>query len=126
MGPARNVLDLDLHVATYEQFFFTAAIELPIERDGRLCGFGGWFEVDLVPGVTLSCSPHSQRTHWRQSYFPVRPFAVRRGDVVRLAMEAQRSEYGDDRLPIYFMNGELVRDDEVVHTFFYRHLGSFE
>ncbi|MEZ6017407.1 MAG: class I SAM-dependent methyltransferase [Planctomycetota bacterium] len=126
MGPPATVLDLDLHVAKYEDFFFTAAVELPIERSGRLSGFGGWFEVDLVPGVTLSCSPMAPRTHWRQSYFPVRPFVVQRGDVVRLAMEAQRPEFGDDRLPLYFMNGELVRDDEVIHTFFYRHLGTFE
>lgn len=126
MGPSVNVLDLDLHTAKYDDFFFTAAVELPIERSGRLSGFGGWFEVDLVPGITLSCAPSSQRTHWRQSYFPVRPFSAQRGDVVRVAMQAQRSEHGDDRLPLYFMNGELVRDDEVVHTFFYRHLGTFE
>jgi len=126
MGAPVNVLDLDLHTARYEDFFFTSAVELTIQRTGRLLGFGGWFEVDLAPGIPLSCAPTSPRTHWRQSYFPVRPFTVNRGDIIRLAMNAQRPEYGDDRLPLYFMNGEVVRDEEVIHTFFYRHHATFE
>ncbi len=30
------------------------------------------------------------------------------------------------RLPLYFVDGELVRDGKVLHRFFYRHHGSFE
>lgn len=126
LAPAVNVLDLDLNEATVDDFFYTAAVSLDVERDGTVHGFGGWFEVDLAPGVTLSCSPHSVQTHWRQSFFPVRPFPVERGDTIRMAAQAKRAEVGDQRLPVYFMDGEVVRDDRVVHRFFYRHHGSFE
>ena len=61
-----------------------------------------------------------------QPQFPVRPFPVERGDVIRFAMKAQRAEVGDQRLPVYFIDGDVLRDDRVVHRFFYRHHGSFE
>ncbi|MEM9801663.1 MAG: methyltransferase domain-containing protein [Planctomycetota bacterium] len=126
LGPAADVLDLDLDVATVNDFFFTTAATLLVERRGTVHGFGGWFEVDLVPGVTLSCSPFEPQTHWRQSFFPVRPFPVEEDDKIRLAMNAERTEIGDQRLPIYFVDGELVRDGTVIHRFFFRHHGSFE
>lgn len=126
LGPAAKVLDLDLDTATADDFFFTAAVTLDVEREGTVHGFGGWFETDLAGGVELSCSPYEVQTHWRQSFFPVRPFPVEHGDQIHLAMSAKRAEVGDDRLPIYFLDGDVIRDDRVVHRFFYRHHGSFE
>ncbi|QDV07163.1 ribosomal protein L11 methyltransferase [Planctomycetes bacterium Poly30] len=126
IGPPQIVLDLDLDTATSDDFFFTSAVTMPIERDGTIHGFGGWFEVDLAPKIELSCSPMKVPTHWRQSFFPVRPFPVERGDTIRFAMNAQRAEMGDQRLPLYFIDGEVIREGDVVHRFFYRHHGSFE
>lgn len=126
LGKPACVLDLDLNTATEDDFFFTSGVELTMEREGTVHGFGGWFEVDLAPDVELSCSPMNMQTHWRQSFFPVRPFPVERGDVMTFAMKAQRAEVGDQRLPVYFIDGEVLRDDRVVHRFFYRHHGSFE
>jgi protein arginine N-methyltransferase 1 len=34
-------------------------------------GFALWWEVDLVPGVTLSTSPYAPATHWEQVYLPL-------------------------------------------------------
>lgn len=126
LGPAVTVLDLDLDNGTADDFFFTSAESITVEQEGTVHGFGGWFEVDLADGVELSCSPMHVQTHWRQSFFPVRPFPVERGDLIRFAMKAQRAEVGDQRLPVYFIDGEVLRDDRVVHRFFYRHHGSFE
>ena len=126
LGPEVDVLDLDLDHATADDFFFTTAATMIVERDGTLHGFGGWFEVDLVPHVSLSCSPMLPPTHWRQSFFPVRPFPVLENDRIRLAMNAERTEIGDQRLPLYFVDGEVIREGTVVHRFFYRHHGSFE
>lgn len=126
LGPPATVLDLDLNEGTADDFFFTSASKLVIEQEGTVHGFGGWFETDLADDVTLSCSPMQVQTHWRQSFFPVRSFPVERGDVIRFAMQAKRAEVGDQRLPVYFMDGDVLRGDQVVHRFFYRHHGSFE
>lgn len=126
LGEAVSVLDLDLDDATADDFFFTAAESMVVEREGTVHGFGGWFEVDLAGGVELSCSPMGVQTHWRQSFFPVRPFPVEPEDRIHFAMNAQRAEVGDQRLPMYFLDGEVLRDGRVVHRFFYRHHGSFE
>jgi len=126
LGPPGVVLDLDCVHARAQDFFFDGRVELEFERDGVLHGLGGWFEVDLAPGVTLSTSPLERPTHWRQSFFPVRAFPVRRGDRLTLEMKAQEKEFGDQRLPLYFTDGWLRRADEEVHRFFYCHQGSFE
>ncbi|MEL6715299.1 MAG: class I SAM-dependent methyltransferase [Planctomycetota bacterium] len=126
LGPTIKVLDLDLDTATADDFFFTSTGTMHVEREGTVHGFGGWFETPLAAGVELSCSPFGVQTHWRQSFFPVRPFPVERGDQIQLAMSAKRADVGDDRLPIYFLDGDVLRDGQVVHRFFYRHHGSFE
>lgn len=126
LGPGCDLIELDCHDATSEDFFFQAAVELPIRRDGRVHGLAGWFDVDLAPGITLSTSPHAPATHWRQSFFPVRPFPVQRGDVIELAMRATPKAYADRRLPLYFVDGLLRRGEHEVHSFFYCHAGSFE
>lgn len=126
LGPETLLCELDCKTAANEDFFFETTVTLPIERDGTLHGFGGWFEVDLSPSVVLSTSPKCPSTHWRQSYFPVRPFDVRAGDEIRLKMWAMPREYGDKRLPLYFMDGWLIRRRDEVHRFFYSHAASFE
>jgi SAM-dependent methyltransferase len=45
-------------------------------------GFALWWEVDLVPGVTLSTSPHAPPTHWEQVYLPLlQPLAPEGADL---------------------------------------------
>jgi len=53
-------------------------------------GFALWWEATLVPGVTLSTSPHAPRTHWDQIYLPLlRPLAARPGDRIALGLECE-------------------------------------
>ena len=126
VGPPATVLALDCATASVEDFFFDARVDLPIERDATVHALGGWFEVDLAPGVTLSTAPDHPSTHWRQSIFPVRPFPAQAGDVLRVKMRATPREWGDRRLPLYFTDGWLLREGREVHRFFYAHAGSFE
>ncbi|MCP3916692.1 MAG: methyltransferase domain-containing protein [bacterium] len=126
LGPASLLTDVDCSTAPISAFFFETTVALEIERSGTVHGLGGWFEVDLGPNVVLSAAPDALRTHWRQSFFPVRPFPVQAGDVLRIAMRAREPDTGDRRLPTYFMDGQLERGDEAVHTFFYCHHGTFE
>jgi hypothetical protein len=56
----------------------------------------------------------------------VRPFSVRKGDIIELEFSARPKEYGDRRLPLYFIEAEVSRDGEPAHHFFYSYDGSFE
>lgn len=126
VGTPGRLLDLDLDTALEEEFFFDSKVHLPIERDARIHGFGGWFEVQLSTSVPLSTSPLAPHTHWRQSFFPIRPFVARRGDVLEVHMQALPREEGDRRLPIYLLDYVLLREGEELLRGFYRHEGSFE
>lgn len=53
----------------------------------QIWGFALWWESDLVPGITLSTSPFSPRTHWDQIYLPLlTPLALAAGDQVELTL----------------------------------------
>jgi len=126
LGPHVSLVDLDLEVCSAEDFFFDEKINLPIECTGQVQGIGGYFEVDLSPENILTCAPEAPATHWRQSWFPVRPFEVLCGDVLELTMQAVPRFDGDIRLPDYLMDGALMRAGKLEHSFFHRHLGSYE
>jgi protein arginine N-methyltransferase 1 len=60
----------------------------------EIFGFALWWECALAPGVVLSTSPHTPRTHWDQIYLPLfEPLAVQDGDEIALQLE---SETGGD------------------------------
>jgi protein arginine N-methyltransferase 1 len=59
-----------------------------VRRDGLLHGLLGWMELELAPGVRLSCSPLRPRTAWGQNFFPfAEPLKVKRGQQVGMTME---------------------------------------
>ena len=56
-------------------------------------GFALWWEVDLVPGITLSTAPGAPRTHWEQLYCPLmEPLAGRTGERITLLVRSRSSE----------------------------------
>jgi protein arginine N-methyltransferase 1 len=66
----------------------TVAWRLP--ADATVYGFALWWECTLAPGVVLSTSPSSPRTHWDQIYLPVLdPVAGRAGDEVVLSVSSE-------------------------------------
>ncbi len=120
------LLDLDLGRAEVDDFFYESEVGFTIERSGTLHGFGGWFEVGMGGICDLSAAPEALQTHWRQSFFPIRSQAVEAGDELRVEMRATPKEFGDKRLPLYFMDVVIERDDAEIHRAFYCHHGSFE
>lgn len=55
-------------------------------------GFVTWWQVQLVPGVTLSTGPGEPATHWEQLYFPLlAPIAGKAGETVGLALRSRTS-----------------------------------
>jgi protein arginine N-methyltransferase 1 len=62
---------------------FTGGAEFTVEREGRFDGLLGWFRADLAPDVWMTNAPADpDRINRRQTYFPVDPVAVTRGDVI--------------------------------------------
>ena len=120
------LLELNCRTSAVADFFFESEVGFTIERTGTLHGFGGWFDVELGAGVNLATSPFAQQTHWRQSFFPIRPQTVHEGDEVRVKLRATPKEHGDRRLPIYFMDLWIERAGDEIHRAFYCHEGSFE
>ncbi len=59
-------------------------------RNGTLFGFALWWDCTLAPGVVLSTSPYSTRTHWDQIYLPLfDPIPAEAGDRVELSIETE-------------------------------------
>lgn len=57
-------------------------------------GFALWWDCELVPGVTLSTSPHAPRTHWEQIYLPLEaPLRTRAGDRVEVTLRSDTSDF---------------------------------
>jgi protein arginine N-methyltransferase 1 len=70
-----------------------------LAADAPVYGFALWWECTLAPGVVLTTSPLSPRTHWDQIYLPLlRPLAGRAGDeiVLTVASETGGTESGID------------------------------
>lgn len=50
-------------------------------EDTTVYGFCVWWESVLAPGITISTSPYSAKTHWKQIYLPLlSPVALKMGD----------------------------------------------
>ena len=59
-------------------------------KHATIFGFALWWECTLAPGVVLSTSPYTPRTHWDQIYLPLlEPLAVQAGDELTLALETE-------------------------------------
>ncbi|MGH7377452.1 MAG: methyltransferase domain-containing protein, partial [Candidatus Methylomirabilales bacterium] len=71
-----------------EDFGFAFAGQARARRDGLLHGVLGWMDLELAPGLRLSCSPLRPRTAWGQSFHPfAEPLRVRRGEPLKIGME---------------------------------------
>lgn len=82
---------------------FTAAIDSRrsgtaawrLDEPRVVYGFALWWECALAPGVVLSTSPYSPRTHWDQIYLPLlEPLALQAGD--ELALRVETATGGDE------------------------------
>jgi protein arginine N-methyltransferase 1 len=61
-----------------------------LAADAPIYGFALWWECMLSPGVVLTTSPFSARTHWDQIYLPLlRPIAGCAGDEIALSVASE-------------------------------------
>ena len=60
---------------------------IKIRKSATVYGLVGWFEADLAPGVTLSTSPFSPKTHWEQSFLAIpRPIVAKAGQELKVEL----------------------------------------
>lgn len=68
------------------------------KKPTKIYGVAVWWNCKLVPGIELSTSPSSARTHWEQLYFPVmEEISMKAGDVLEAKIHTSTSyESGSD------------------------------
>ncbi len=121
----RVVARFDAYTTPAEDYWFKTELSFEIEQDGPCHGFLGHFDADLSEGVVLSTSHETPLTHWRQSWFPLKERQLLRGDRIELRFRAQRDQVVDSRKPVYFLDGEILREGVVIDTFQYCHHSSY-
>lgn len=86
-----------------------AAVDLVATSDGSIDGLGGWFDCELVPGVSMSNSPLVDDPIQReQAFFPFdRGLDIRSGDVIRATINVRHDPC------IIAWTGENLRTGEV-------------
>jgi len=68
-------------------------ISFKIKKTGILHGWGGWFEAQLTPNISISTSPAVPETHWKNIFLPsIVPMRVNAGDVINLHIRAVKRE----------------------------------
>ena len=70
-----------------------------VSKSQIVFGFATWWEAQLAPGVALSTSPLSPRTHWEQLYFPLlEPMKLSAGDTATISLRSASSQEGGTHL----------------------------
>lgn len=90
IAESQGLVKLDLAKAKKGDIWQHGQLEFTIERDGHVNGFAGWFVADLTETVILDTGPEQQTTHWMQTYFPMPPIAVNKGDRMTLKYDLTR------------------------------------
>ncbi|MBI5893532.1 MAG: 50S ribosomal protein L11 methyltransferase [Deltaproteobacteria bacterium] len=63
-------------------------LKFEFSKSGTLHGFAGWFQALLTDDVVIDTSPSSQKTHWKQAFFPIKePVHVKKGGYVIIDMK---------------------------------------
>jgi len=76
-----------------EQPFVSGALELELETDGPVTGFGLWFDAELADGIVLASTPSSRTNSWVQGFLPLQePIAAARGDTLQLELATHNGQ----------------------------------
>lgn len=78
---------------TTDEVTLDETISFPIKKTGMLHGWGGWFEVQLSPDISISTSPAAPETHWKNIFFPsIVPLRVNAGEAINLHIRAVKMD----------------------------------
>lgn len=92
---ACKVFDIDLYTVTKEELDFSSKYELTFIRNDYCHGLVAWFDCvfSKVPNrITLSTSPYSRTTHWKQVvFYTENNFKVFKGQVLSGSIAVRKS-----------------------------------
>jgi len=84
LAPGQTIVNLDLVAASEKDIWQSGELTFVAERDGQLQGFAGWFSAQLSPSVCLDTAPDKPGTHWAQTYLPLSPISVEKGESIAI------------------------------------------
>eukprot|EP01125_Pyxidicula_operculata_P021752 TRINITY_DN8611_c0_g1_i1.p1 TRINITY_DN8611_c0_g1~~TRINITY_DN8611_c0_g1_i1.p1 ORF type:complete len:378 (-),score=91.67 TRINITY_DN8611_c0_g1_i1:68-1057(-) len=132
LGKEVAVKEIDILTCTVESTKgVDSQFKMKINRDGRMCGFVGWFDVNFrgspenpaTTNVTLSTAPRVGYTHWGQQAFFVQPAKpVFAGDSIEGRIEVVRTTQNQRLLNVNITWIEKTSDEpeggkEIKHLF---------
>ena len=69
-----------------------ANVSVSATRRGWLHGLAGWFNAELIPGLSISNGPRDKASHWGLAFFPIdRPVSVERGNRIEVDVSSTRN-----------------------------------
>lgn len=93
---AAKIFEIDLNTVKVEDLDFTASYEITASRNDYFSGMITWFDCvfsNLKNEVTLSTSPYSKATHWKQvTFYTEKDISVQRGDRVSGSIAVRKSK----------------------------------
>lgn len=98
IGPGKPLFGLDLETAKKDDVWQSGRVTLEIEHGGELNGFAGWFVAELTKSVVLDTGPDEEMTHWMQTYFPIAPLPVEKGETLEVCYDLTRHPVEDRSL----------------------------
>lgn len=118
-----KILDLSLYTCTKEDVEFASSYELTFTRNDTLSGLIGWFDCGfnkLKNPVTLTTSPFTKNTHWKQTtFYTEKDISVSRGDVLKGSIAVRKSKRNFRELDVkisYHLKGNYS-DSNVVQLY---------
>ena len=70
-----------------------------VKQGATIYGFAAWWDATLIPGIVLSTSPLSPRTHWEQLYFPLpEPMTLDTNETATISLRSRSSQEGGTHL----------------------------
>ena len=92
LGDPLRVQEIEFGEATQTEV--KAGFTIHARRQGWLHGLAGWFNAELIPGLSISNGPRDKASHWGLAFFPIeRPVSVDRGN--RIDVEMSSSQNGE-------------------------------
>jgi enediyne biosynthesis protein CalE3 len=72
------------------------------QRKGKLHGMAGWFNAELMPGLSISNGPNDKASHWGLAFFPIdKPVPVDRGNRITAKVQSTgNGEYWNWRIEV--------------------------
>jgi type I protein arginine methyltransferase len=92
LGSPAPLLSFDLQTVRPHELVRTLRYDRPIERNGRLDGFGVYFRACFDDELTLDTGPHAGATQWGMLLLRVEARQVRQGEQLRFELDLRQPE----------------------------------